>query len=385
MNIGIEFEQKCIAKLREIGFENVSGTPNTDYGADIIAYRQNVKYIFQCKYVKVKQGVEAVQEIMTARYFYSADKCAVISHSGFTRQAYNLAKPNLVSLIDERTLFSATNIDTLADDIFSVANYVTDHDYDIIQEYEKTKKKYGRTPTLPELDKTLRYKIYKKYGGYVTFLSAIGDKLKRVRPTSEQLKAEYMRIRELLGKVPTAREIKNHTDMPYNSFHEYPLSKLQKECGDKPNVDRSLTCEDLIIEYLELEKRLGHKPNGAELDKYGKHPSFTYIRRFGSLRAFYKLPQINADNLIKNALPKSDTFAIYTLLTTILELKNELLEYNSLCKVEYKDKILLSKYMVENRFGSYKKLLDEYANNEAAKDFVKAINTAISTFKKEYK
>ena len=194
-----------------------------------------------------------------------------------------------------------------------------------------------------------------------------------------------MRIRELLGKVPTAREIKNHTDMPYNSFHEYPLSKLQKECGDKPNVDRSLTCEDLIIEYLELEKRLGHKPNGAELDKYGKHPSFTYIRRFGSLRAFYKLPQINADNLIKNALPKSDTFAIYTLLTTILELKNELLEYNSLCKVEYKDKILLSKYMVENRFGSYKKLLDEYANNEAAKDFVKAINTAISTFKEEYK
>lgn len=140
MNIGIEFEQRCIAKLREIGFENVSGTSINDYGADIIAYRKNIKYIFQCKYVKAKQGVKAIQEIMTARLFYSADKCAVISHSGFTRQEYNLAKPNLVSLIDEATLFSATNIATLADDMLSMANYVTDYDYDIIQEFEKTKK-----------------------------------------------------------------------------------------------------------------------------------------------------------------------------------------------------------------------------------------------------
>lgn len=312
MNIGIEFEQRCIDKLREIGFENVSGTPITDYGADIIAYRQNIKYIFQCKYVKTKQGVDAVQEIMTARNFYSADKCAVISHSGFTRQAYNLAKPNLVSLIDEETLFSASNIDALAEDIFSVVNYVTDHDYDIIQAFESTKKKYGRTPTLPELDKTLRYKINKTYGNYSKFLSAIGDKFKRSKPTSEQLKAEYLRIRELLGKVPTANEIKNHTDMPYNSFQQYPLSKLQKECGDKPNVDRGITCEDLIKEYLDLEKRLGHKPNGVEINKYGLHSIGTYYERFGSLEQFYRLPQINADNLIKKVVPKSDALVIHT-------------------------------------------------------------------------
>lgn len=83
-------------------------------------------------FVKTKQGVNAVQEIMSAKFFYKADKCAVISHSGFTPQAYNLAKPNLVSLINEETLFAATHIDTLAEDIFSVVTQAVDHDYDII-------------------------------------------------------------------------------------------------------------------------------------------------------------------------------------------------------------------------------------------------------------
>ncbi len=386
MNIGIEFEQKCIAKLREIGFENVSGTPITDYGADIIAYRQNIKYIFQCKYVKVKQGVEAVQEIMTAKHFYSADKCAVISHSGFTRQAYNLAKPNLVSLIDEGTLFYATNIDTLADDIFSVANYVTDHDYDVIQEFEKTKRKYGRTPILPELDKTLRYKIYKNYGGYSKFLSSIGEKLKRAKPTPEQLKTEYLRIRDLLGKIPTANDIKNNTDMPYNSFHQYPLSKLQKECNDKPNVDRNITNENLIEEYLELEKTLGHKPNSVELDKYGKHSSFLYIRRFGSMKTFYTLPEIKADELIRTDPSKEDIIIMLTFIAEIMSTKGVMqFDFKELDKIKHEDKIILSRYYINNKFGSYKKLLDELTNNDAAAKFVGTIKEAIAIFKEKYK
>lgn len=383
MNIGIEFEQKCIAKLREIGFENVSGTPITDYGADIIAHRQNIKYIFQCKYVKSKQGLAAVQEIMAARNYYSADKCVVISHSGFTRQAYNLAKPNLISLIDEKTLFAATNIDTLADDIFSVANYITDHDYDIIEKFKDSKKRYGRTPTLPELDKTLRYKINKEYGNYSKFLSAIGEKLKRTKPTAEQLKNEYLRIRKLLDKVPTATDIKNNTNIPYNSFHQYPLSKLQKECGDIPNVDRSITNEDLINEYLELEKTLGYKPRGSDLDKCGKHSSSLYIRRFGSMANFYQLPQINAGNLIP--LSKSEAFIIFTLLAEIVSLKKDLpMEYSSLNHIIYKEKPILSESIIEHRFGSYRKLWDENKNNDIAKEFVESIQTQIAIFKKKY-
>ena len=113
MNEGILFEQRCVEKLNKLGFTNVKSTPITDYGADIIAYSDGIKYIFQCKYCKQKQGVSAVQEVLTAKHFYQAHRCAVISHSGYTRQAYNLAKPNFILLITETELFRAQSIDLL--------------------------------------------------------------------------------------------------------------------------------------------------------------------------------------------------------------------------------------------------------------------------------
>ena len=165
MNEGIIFEKKCIVKLQQLGFTDVQGTPITDYGADIIAYHKGAKYIFQCKYCKQKQGVSAVQEILTAKQFYQADKCAVISHSGYTNQAYRLAKPNFILLISEEELFNSNNIDSLFVDGIMQMQSITPitHNYDIIKEFEMTKQRLGHTPALSDLDKTLRYKINKQY------------------------------------------------------------------------------------------------------------------------------------------------------------------------------------------------------------------------------
>lgn len=396
MNIGIEFENRCIAKLREIGFENVSGTSNNDYGADIVAYHKNIKYIFQCKYHQAKQGVKAVQQVMAARLLYSANKCVVISHSGFSRQAYILAKSDLVSLIDEETLFAATDIDSFVKELSvgSFINHIKEHDYDIIKEFEKAKEQYGRTPTLPELDKTLRYKINHVYGNYLTFLSSIGEKPKRVKPTDEQLKAEYLRIRELLGKVPTANDIKANTHLPYNAFHQYPLSKLQEECGDEPNVDRNITDEDLIKAYKDLAKELGHNPNGTELDKQGKYKSFLYGRRFGSLENFYKRPEIKAYELIRTIPSKEDFIVMFTFLTEIMQIKgimqNDFEElykmmYRDRTKIVHRDKTVLSCEHIEYKFGGRREFLDEYTNNEAVKEFADSVKKAITIFKERYK
>lgn len=284
---GIEFEEKCINKLRVLGFQHISKTPiSGDYGADIVAYLQQIKYIFQCKDVCKRQGVHAIQEIIGAKAVYKANKCVVISSSGFTPNAYKLAKDNFILLLKSDELFDAKNINILLGEAitnFKNVNIVT-HDYNIIEEFYKTKGKIGHTPTLSELDKTLRYKIIKAYGGYRAFINSIDEKLKRSAPTGEILKKEYIRIKTLLGKVPTANDIKANTHLPYNQFQTYPLTKLQKECGDIPNCDRSVTNVDLIKEYLNLEKKLGHKPNKQDIDKYGKHGSHLYIRRFGSLR-----------------------------------------------------------------------------------------------------
>lgn len=304
---GIEFEERCLNKLKRLGFQNVSRTPiSGDYGADIVAFIDQIKYIFQCKDVNKRQGVHAIQEILGAKNIYKANRCVVISKSGFTPNAHKLAKVNFILLLTSEELFKAEDANLLLSEAFKTIENTTkvQYDYNVIEEYYTTKKRIGHTPTLSDLDKTLKYRIRKTYGNYSSFMELIGERIKRSAPTQNTIKEEYLRIRALLKRVPSANDIKANTSLPYNQFHTYPLTKLQKECGDIPNCDRSVTKIDLINEYLELEKKLGYKPNGTDIDKHGTHGSSLYIRRFGSLRKFYSLPIISATSLLKNPLNK---------------------------------------------------------------------------------
>ncbi|MBQ9092701.1 MAG: restriction endonuclease [Prevotella sp.] len=380
---GIKFEEKCISKLRELGFQHISKTPiSGDYGADIEAYFNKMKCVFQCKNHEKRQGVRAVQEILGAKTIYEAKKCVVISSSGFTKNAYTLAKANSILLLKADDLFKSEDIKTLLDDTFidvENANIIT-HDYNIIEEFYKIKEKIGHIPTLSELDKTLRYKINKVYGGYTIFINEIGERLKRSAPTREIIKEEYIRIRTLLRKVPTANDIKANTHLPYNQFHTYPLTKLQKECGDIPNCDRSVTNVDLINEYLDLEKKLGHKPNGQDIDKYGKHGSHLYIRRFGSLKKFYSLPEISAKELLKEPLNKKEIVAFYLMLRFIFNRQQIPLTYGNIKKLscgEYKPfPISAIEYKYKN-FGDFCMLLE---NNESVKELENNFNKLINNF-----
>lgn len=382
-NKGIEFEKKCINKLKELGFQNVSDTRiSGDYGGDIVACLDKIKYIFQCKDVSKRQGVHAVQEILGAKSIYKANKCVVISSSGFTPNAYNLAKANFVLLLKSDDLFNAKDINTLLGDaIINVgnANIIT-HNYKIIDEFHKTKNEIGHTPTLPELNKTLRYRIMKDYGSYRVFIDSIGEKLKRSKPTKEILQNEYIRIRDLLNKTPTANEIRAHTNLPYNQFHQYPLTKLQKECGDIPNCDRSVTNEDLINEYLELEKKLGHKPNGPEIDKYGKHRSYSYIRKFGSLKKFYNLPEISAKELLLQPLSKKEIIAFYLMLKLIFDRQQIPLTYGNIKKLSCGEYKPFSVSPIEHRFKKFKEFCILLENNENIKELETNLNKLISGF-----
>lgn len=380
---GIKFEEKCISKLRELGFQHISKTPiSGDYGADIVAHLQQIKYIFQCKDVRKRQGVRAIQEIIGAKTVYKANKCVVISSSGFTHNAYNLAKANFILLLKSDELFDAEGINILFDDAImnlENANIIT-HDYNIIEEFYKTKEKIGHTPTLPELDKTLRYKIRKVYGGYCAFINSIDEKLKRSAPTREIIKEEYIRIRTLLRKVPTANDIKANTHFPYNQFHAYPLTKLQKECGDSPNCDRSVTNVDLINEYLDLEKKLGHKPNGLDIDKYGKHGSHLYIRRFGSLKKFYSLPEISAKELLKEPLNKKEIVAFYLMLKFIFNRQQIPLTYGNIKRLscgEYKPFPISA---IEYKYKNFRDFCMLLENNESVKELENKFNKLINNF-----
>ena len=102
---GEEFEKMCVMLLGENGFYNLQQTPSTgDHGVDIIAWRANRKFVFQCKRHSGKIGNKAVQEVYTGKKLYSAGEAVVITNSFFTKQAIEEASDLGVMLWDRNKL-----------------------------------------------------------------------------------------------------------------------------------------------------------------------------------------------------------------------------------------------------------------------------------------
>jgi hypothetical protein len=91
LNRGLAFEQECMNRLNAAGFE-VRATPRSgDFGADIIARKDDLSYAIQCKDTSKPVGVKAVQEAIAARTHYRLDFAVVCAVAGFTDAAVELA------------------------------------------------------------------------------------------------------------------------------------------------------------------------------------------------------------------------------------------------------------------------------------------------------
>jgi restriction system protein len=76
-----------------------------DQGADIIARSEELGvYVVQCKRWAEPVDNSAVQEVAAARAHYGADGAAVVSTSGYTKSARQLAATNDVVLLDSITI-----------------------------------------------------------------------------------------------------------------------------------------------------------------------------------------------------------------------------------------------------------------------------------------
>lgn len=69
-------------------------------GADVIAYKDNVKYVIQVKFYNNPVGNKAVQEVVGAIGMYNADKGVVVTNSTFTPSAVELANANNIELVN---------------------------------------------------------------------------------------------------------------------------------------------------------------------------------------------------------------------------------------------------------------------------------------------
>ena len=90
--------------LKENGWK-VKETPITgDQGVDLIASIDNLRICIQCKNHKKAVGNNAVQEISAGKLFWKGTHAIIVSKSGFTKSAHQLAKSNKVELINEYQL-----------------------------------------------------------------------------------------------------------------------------------------------------------------------------------------------------------------------------------------------------------------------------------------
>jgi Restriction endonuclease len=94
-----EFEVFCAEQLRQGGWNASVTRPGRDQGVDVVAEKEGLRLVLQCKLYSDPVGNKAVQEAVAARGFEQAHYCAVVSNSSYTSAAEQLASTNKVLLL----------------------------------------------------------------------------------------------------------------------------------------------------------------------------------------------------------------------------------------------------------------------------------------------
>lgn len=98
---GHDLEEFLYYFFRNLNFDVKRTKASRDYGADLILNYKATTIVVQCKlYFNHNVGNSAIQEIATAKDYYSADKGIVITNSFFTKSAITLSKSSNITLID---------------------------------------------------------------------------------------------------------------------------------------------------------------------------------------------------------------------------------------------------------------------------------------------
>lgn len=109
---GEEFERYCAALLGKNGFTRIQMTPGSgDQGIDILAWKDQVKYGFQCKCYSRPVGNRAVQEVYSGKNFYNCNVGVVITNSSYTASAKELAKKNGIWLWDRKKMMELMQLE----------------------------------------------------------------------------------------------------------------------------------------------------------------------------------------------------------------------------------------------------------------------------------
>ena len=106
---GISFEYYIAQLLAERGYSNISLTEQYDYGVDIIAEKDGVRWGVQTKRYSGLVKAEAVRQVVTGLRLYGCDRAMVVTNSTYSNVAKRLAEGNDCVLIDRDGLAALAN------------------------------------------------------------------------------------------------------------------------------------------------------------------------------------------------------------------------------------------------------------------------------------
>jgi restriction system protein len=101
---GLDFEKYVASLLKQQGYTNIKLTEKFDYGVDIIAHKDGVRWGIQTKRYSGLCKKAAVEQVVAGLRYYHCDRAMVITNSTFSKQAKVLATANECVLIDRTNL-----------------------------------------------------------------------------------------------------------------------------------------------------------------------------------------------------------------------------------------------------------------------------------------
>ncbi len=101
---GIAFERYVADLLRNNGYHNISLTERYDYGVDIIAEKDGIRWGVQVKRYSGPVKADAVRQVIAGLRVYGCDRGMVITNSTYSEFAKRLAAVNDCILIDRKGL-----------------------------------------------------------------------------------------------------------------------------------------------------------------------------------------------------------------------------------------------------------------------------------------
>ncbi|MGO9209949.1 MAG: restriction endonuclease [Terriglobales bacterium] len=105
-----EFEAFCAEELRRNGWEARVTLQSRDQGVDVIAEKDHVRVVLQCKLYSSPVGNHAVQEAAAARAHEQANFGIVVSNQRYTEPAKQLATTNGILLLHYRDLKDLSSV-----------------------------------------------------------------------------------------------------------------------------------------------------------------------------------------------------------------------------------------------------------------------------------